>query len=84
MNRKPASGAIPAFAFELGRIVACEPFIDALPDRLVKSGVEQVDIDAALEADIVVFLTGHRTFREIAPARLLSKRVFNACGLARA
>lgn len=70
-------------ARHLGRIVACEPFIEALPDRLVKSGVTQVGLDAALDADIVVFLTGHGAFREIAPSRLVGKRVFDACGLHR-
>ena len=68
-------------AKHLGRIVACEPFVETLPDSLVKSGVDQVDIDVALEADIIVFLTAHKLFRDITPACLQEKNVFDACGL---
>jgi UDP-N-acetyl-D-mannosaminuronic acid dehydrogenase len=84
LRESPSTEIAAALAARhLGRIVACEPFIDVLPERLLRSGVVQVDIDAALEADIIVFLTGHGKFREIAPDRLQSKKVFDACGLGR-
>lgn len=68
-------------AKHLGRVVACEPFIEELPEELIKSEVGQVDVEQALEANVIVFLTGHSQFRDISRDRLVGKKVFDACGL---
>ncbi|TPV96612.1 MAG: UDP-N-acetyl-D-mannosamine dehydrogenase [Myxococcales bacterium FL481] len=62
-------------AAEIGRILVVEPNVDSLDDHPL------VSIDQARrEADIFVFLVGHRAFRKIAPAQLAEKMVIDTCG----
>ena len=66
----------------VGRILAVEPNVRALPPRLEACGVELARIeDAMQEADIVLALVAHRQFERIPVARLQEKIVLNVCGL---
>jgi len=53
-----------------GPLLAVEPNIKALPAD-----------EALADADVVVALVAHRSFRRVAPAALDGKRVVDACGL---
>ena len=54
----------------------------ALPASLAEHGAGLVSADEALaDADVVVALVAHRSFRRVAPAALDGKRVVDACGL---
>jgi UDP-N-acetyl-D-mannosaminuronic acid dehydrogenase len=65
-----------------GPLLAVEPNIKALPAGLAEHGVGLVSADQALaDADVVVALVAHRSFRRVAPAALDGKRVVDACGL---
>ncbi len=59
-------------AHHAGRVLAVEPHIESLPDRLASSGLSLVDADAAFaQADIAVLLVDHKAFKGIAvPSRL--------------
>ena len=66
-----------------GRVVVCEPLIEALPPQLRKHGnisLKTAD-EARNEADIVVFLVAHRQFKRLDPKTLLGKVVVDSCGL---
>lgn len=63
-----------------GRVLVSEPYVDSLPTDL--DGAELVDFNQAVEAaDIIVFLTGHGVFRNLAMSDLDQKIVFDICGL---
>lgn len=63
------------------RVQACEPFISALPKGLAEAGVELVDLETALEADIVLCLTPHAAFRAAAGRIASMENVADYCGL---
>lgn len=64
-------------------VLAVEPHIDALPPQL-KDKVALVPAKQAVaDADVVVFLVNHRSFRELAIGALDGKAVFDACGFLR-
>ncbi len=65
----------------LGPLLAVEPNVAALPERLAARGVEQAAIEPALaRADVVLLLVAHREFRELDVRLLAGKRVHDACG----
>ena len=65
-----------------GRVLAVEPHIEALPRTLSDAGVEHVSTEQALaEADILVGLVAHRTFRKLPPGALQEKIVIDTCGI---
>lgn len=66
-----------------GRVIACEPFIEAMPPVLVEAGVSLVGLEEALLADVIVILTPHTRFRGIPGERLAGKLVFDPAGLSR-
>lgn len=64
-----------------GVVLAVEPNIQALPESLSTAGARLVGADDALrQADIVVALVAHRSFRALAP-HAFDKRVVDTCGL---
>jgi UDP-N-acetyl-D-mannosaminuronic acid dehydrogenase len=67
----------------LGDVVACEPMIDALPKSLADAGVKLVDLDVAIAADVIVCLTPHRVFHNIADQLCKHPAVSDVCGLLR-
>jgi len=67
---------------KLGTVLAVEPYISELPAPLARSGVELVDLDAAVKrADLIVLLVGHRQFNDIEHSTLLRKQVIDTRGL---
>jgi UDP-N-acetyl-D-mannosaminuronic acid dehydrogenase len=66
---------------QLGEVLAVEPYVDALPSRLVDLGVRMAGLDEALErADVVVLLVDHAQFRKVDQGRLAGKRVVDTRG----
>jgi UDP-N-acetyl-D-mannosaminuronic acid dehydrogenase len=69
-----------AAAKNLGRLLAVEPHVSALPDALQDTGVELVALEDALRAaDIVALLVDHTAFANLDPEALLGKPVFMFC-----
>ena len=65
-----------------GPLLAVEPNIKALPAGLAEHGAGLVAADQALaDADVVVALVAHRSFRALTAARLHNKAVVDTCGL---
>jgi UDP-N-acetyl-D-mannosaminuronic acid dehydrogenase len=65
-----------------GRILAVEPYAEALPEALRAAGAEPASLQQALqEADILVALVAHRPFCNLPAARVQSKMMVDACGL---
>ncbi len=66
----------------IGKILAVEPYVDALPPELAGlDGVAKADLDEALDAaTIVVLLADHRAFKEVARERLSGKVIFDSRG----
>jgi len=83
LRESPAMIITRALAEErLGRILAVEPHVDALPASLAREGVEMVSAEQAmLEADIIVGLVSHRRFRKIAGSLLHEKIIIDTCGI---
>ncbi len=84
LRESPAVEIVEALAGAgVGRVLAVEPHISALPDGLARlEGLELTDLRAALaEADIVVLLVDHRAFRSITAEQLLNKIVIDTRGL---
>jgi len=66
----------------VGKVVVCEPFIDALPGPLNNLGIDLLNVEQVCDkADIIVFLTAHSQFRNIPAHQLHNKTIFDACGL---
>ncbi|MYA15813.1 MAG: nucleotide sugar dehydrogenase, partial [Gammaproteobacteria bacterium] len=64
-----------------GRLLVVEPHVSSLPDRLVRKGIELVDLDDALDAAaVVVLLTDHREFRAVG-GRIGEKRWVDTRGM---
>ena len=62
------------------RVLAVEPYIQALPDGLL--GVELTTLDAALDAaQVVVLLVDHQPFRDMDRDRLQGKTVIDTRGV---
>lgn len=67
---------------KVGELIICEPLVEDLPRALTERGLSNVAMEEAVaNADIILFLTAHDRFREIDPAILEQKTVFDACGL---
>jgi UDP-N-acetyl-D-mannosaminuronic acid dehydrogenase len=83
MRESPALRITQALAEQAtGRILAVEPYAEALPEALQAAGSEPASLQQALqEADILVPLVAHRPFRNLPAARVQSKMVVDACGL---
>ncbi len=65
----------------LGPLLAVEPNVKALPERLTRLGVAHVDLETALDqADLLLLLVDHREFREIDPALLAKRRLHDTRG----
>ncbi|MCW5701080.1 MAG: UDP-N-acetyl-D-mannosamine dehydrogenase [Bradyrhizobium sp.] len=67
---------------KIGRIIASEPNIDALPDAIARLGVEFRDPLSAIDAaNIVVLLVDHRQFAMIDAAALGTRKLLDTRGL---
>lgn len=67
---------------KIGQIIAVEPNIPSISEKLVLAGVEQASLEVALErANIVVLLVNHQEFNSADRTQLATKVVIDACGL---
>ncbi len=65
-----------------GELLVVEPNQTQLPEVLSELGARQVELEQALaEADVLVLLVDHRQFRNLDPAALSGKRVYDARGI---
>lgn len=66
----------------VGRVLAVEPNITALPDSLKDSTIELMTLDAALEqANIVVVLVNHKQFKVLDKSYFNTKVMIDSTGL---
>lgn len=67
------------------RVIVCDPMIKELPKALTKFGSNRLSLadaeTARREADICVFLVGHRKFRSLQANAFLNKVVVDTIGL---
>ncbi|MGF6754862.1 UDP-N-acetyl-D-mannosamine dehydrogenase [Paraburkholderia sp. GAS42] len=65
----------------MGRILAVEPHVDALPKEL-HDGVELVALEAALEqADVIVLLVDHEQFKRVSWSSITGKAIIDTRGI---
>lgn len=63
-------------------VLAVEPNVDALPPSLAGSGIELLDVAAAIDrADVVALLVDHREFKMVDPGLLEGKVVIDTRGV---
>ncbi len=83
LRESPAVAIVNGLAQTLdGRLLVVEPYVERLPEELAgHKNMVLVDLETALvKADIVLLLTDHRPFKEIARARLNGKIVVDTRG----
>jgi UDP-N-acetyl-D-mannosaminuronic acid dehydrogenase len=84
LRESPALEIVEALAAVRGlSVLVCDPTLSTLPPSLSRhDNVQLVDPGTAeREADIVVFLVGHRPFKRLDPNKFLNKVVVDAIGL---
>ncbi len=75
LRESPARWIVEQLAEQLvGKILACEPHITALPKQLEGKATLVSTDDAIKQADIIVLLVDHKPFKKI-PKRVLNERV---------
>lgn len=63
-------------------MLVVEPHSSSMPERLVGSGVEMADLDAALDqADVVVLLVDHTAFKAVDKTRPAGRPVIDTRGM---
>lgn len=82
-RESPALKIATSLAADLGpRILIVEPFAGDLPEELSLAGATLTSLDVALgQAEVVVVLVDHASFRHLAPADLAGKLVFDTRGM---
>lgn len=84
LRESPSVEVVEHLAKEkLGDLLVCEPYVDALPQRLADTGATLVTADEALDADVLLFLTAHSAFRNLDRDRLDARPVIDPCGVTR-
>ena len=83
LRESPAVQVATALALDrAGELLVVEPNQTQLPEVLSELGARQVELEQALaEADVLVLLVDHRQFRNLDPAALSGKRVYDARGI---
>lgn len=83
LRESPALKIVQALADEgLGQVLAVEPYIADLPERLSSRGVVAASLEEALaRADILVVLVDHREFQEVDRAAWEGRVVIDTCGI---
>lgn len=83
LRESPAVDIVHHLAGEkLGRVLAVEPHVKALPAALTSAGIELTDLDSAVaQADVVVLLVNHREFVQFNRRKLEGKAVIDTRGV---
>lgn len=82
-RESPALEIAAEIAEELGdRVLAVEPFTEALPADLQKSGAKLCELDEAIQAaEVVVLLVDHDAFKTLTMEHLSGKMVYDTRGM---
>lgn len=84
LRESPSVQIVQTLAKELthSRILAAEPHVTTLPEKLAGRGVRLVGLDEALElADVIVLLVDHTAFKSIDPSLFGERAVVDTKGL---
>jgi len=83
LRESPAIEVVEHLAAKgLGPLLAVEPNVAALPERLSALGVEKADLETALaQADLLLLLVDHREFRDLDRAALSGRRLHDTRGV---
>lgn len=83
LRESPAVAITERLAEEgVGRILAVEPYVSALPPQLMALGVEPATLEEALaQADVLVLLVDHSAFRSVDPSAYAGKVVVDTRGI---
>ncbi|KGY10109.1 UDP-N-acetyl-D-mannosamine dehydrogenase [Vibrio sinaloensis] len=84
LRESPALQIVEELAAKnIGQVLAVEPNVHAIPEKLVNAGVEQMALDAALErANIIVILVDHKQFKAADKTQFATKVVIDTRGIA--
>lgn len=63
------------------QIVAVEPNVEDVPQKLVASNISLVSLDNGLQADILVLLVDHKEFKQLSKQLLKNKIIVDAKGI---
>ncbi len=82
-RESPALAIAENLCADLGpRMLVVEPFTQTLPGKLAGSGAKLTGLDDALaQAEIVVVLVDHSSFKHLEPADLVGKMTFDTRGM---
>ena len=83
LRESPALQIVQELAIrDIGEIIAVEPNIQTLPEKLSKEGVQLATLEAALEvANVVVVLVDHKEFKAADSTRFSTKVVIDTRGI---
>ncbi|KHT46978.1 UDP-N-acetyl-D-mannosamine dehydrogenase [Vibrio sinaloensis] len=83
LRESPALQIVEELAAKnIGQVLAVEPNVNAIPEKLVNAGVEQMALDAALEtANIIVILVDHKQFKAADKTQFATKVVIDTRGI---
>ena len=83
LRESPALQIVQELAIrDIGEIIAVEPNIQALPEKLSKEGVQLATLEAALEvANVVVVLVDHKEFKAADSTQFSTKVVIDTRGI---
>ncbi|MCE0555611.1 MULTISPECIES: UDP-N-acetyl-D-mannosamine dehydrogenase [unclassified Motilimonas] len=83
LRESPALQIVEELAAKnVGQLLAVEPNVHSLPEKLIKAGVEQVTLETALEkANIIVVLVDHKQFKAADKTQFATKVVIDTRGI---
>ncbi|MGZ9898566.1 UDP-N-acetyl-D-mannosamine dehydrogenase [Shewanella gaetbuli] len=83
LRESPALQIVEELAAKnVGKLLAVEPNVHSLPEKLVNAGVEQVTLESAIEqANIVVVLVDHKQFKAADKIQFATKVVIDTRGI---
>lgn len=83
LRESPSLHIVERLAAEIDgvNVVAVEPNVTELPQKLAGRGVTLIDLKAAAEADVIVLLVDHKEFKAIPAERLEGRLLVDTKGL---
>ncbi|MEH0760555.1 UDP-N-acetyl-D-mannosamine dehydrogenase [Vibrio sp. 16] len=83
LRESPALQIVEELAAKnIGQVLAVEPNVHTIPEKLVNAGVEQMALDEALErANIIVILVDHKQFKTADKTQFATKVVVDTRGI---
>jgi|TARA_R110001583_G_scaffold192713_1_gene359594 UDP-N-acetyl-D-mannosaminuronic acid dehydrogenase len=83
LRESPALQIVEQLALKnIGQLIAVEPNVQYLPEKLINAGVEHATLEAALEkANIIVVLVDHKQFKAADKMQFATKVVIDTRGI---